>query len=133
MPVTRTPVNPWPWSVANGFNQAEVVEGATRVLVTSGQAAMTPDGRPVHPDDMTAQLTVALDNIEAVLRGAGMTLSDVVHISTYVTDVPAFFGAYPAMVERLTAAGVQPPHTVVGVTALAFPGLVVEIEVTAVA
>lgn len=133
MAVTRTPVDPWPWSVAMGFHQAEVVEGAHRVLVTSGQAAMSADGRPQHPGDMSAQLALTLDNVEAVLAGAGMGLSDVVHISTYTTDVDAFFAAYGAMVERLAAAGVQPPHTLVGVTRLASAELLVEVEVTAVA
>lgn len=133
MAVSRTPVNPWPWSVAMGYNQAEVVEGATRVLVTSGQAAMSPDGRSQHPGDMAAQLGLTLDNIEALLTASAMTMSDVVHITTYTTDVDAFFAAYGALVDRLTAAGVQPPHTLVGVTRLADPDLLVEIEVTAVA
>jgi enamine deaminase RidA (YjgF/YER057c/UK114 family) len=133
MAVRRTAVNPWPWSVAMSYNQAEVVEGASRVLVASGQAAMSPDGQPQHEGDMAAQLALCLDNIEAVLAGAGMTFSDVVHITTYTTDIDAFFAAYGALVDRLSSAGVTPPHTLVGVTRLAFPGLLVEIEMTAAA
>jgi enamine deaminase RidA (YjgF/YER057c/UK114 family) len=133
MTISRTSVDPWPWSTAMGFHQGEVIEGAGRVLVTSGQAAMSADGRPQHLGNMAAQLTLALDNVEAVLEAAGMSLSDVVHISTYTTDVDAFFAAYPEMVARLAAAGVEPPHTLVGISRLAFAGLLVEIEVTAVA
>jgi hypothetical protein len=46
MTVTRTSVNPWPWSLGYGFDQAQLVEGATRVLVLSGQAAVDADGTP---------------------------------------------------------------------------------------
>ena len=99
MTVSRTAVNPWPWSVAMGYNQGEVVQGGSRVLVTSGQAAMSPDGRPQHPGDMPAQVTLTLDNIQAVLDGAGMTFGDVVHINTYTTDVDAFFASYGLLVE----------------------------------
>ncbi|MGY1823616.1 RidA family protein [Geodermatophilus sp. SYSU D00079] len=132
MPVTRTPVNPWPWSLAIGFNQAEVVEGAGRVLVCSGQAAMSPEGTPQHPGDLAAQVTLALDNVEAVLREAGMTLANVVRLNTYTTDVDAMMGCYGTLAERLGAAGVRPAATLVGVTRLAFPELMVELEATAV-
>jgi enamine deaminase RidA (YjgF/YER057c/UK114 family) len=132
MTVTRTPVNPWTWSVAFGFNQAELVEGASRVLVCSGQAAVSPDGAPQHPGDLAAQVTLALDNIEAVLQDGGMTLADVVRLNVFTTDVDAMMGAWPALAERFGAAGIRPTSTLVGVTRLAFPELMVEIEATAV-
>ena len=133
MAVSRTPVNPWPWSVAMGFNQAELVEGTTRTLVCSGQTAMSPDGKPQHAGDMGAQVTLALDNVEAVLREAGMSLSDVVRLDIFTTDVDAFFTHYEGVAQRLAAAGVQPASTLLGVSRLAFPELLVELEVTAVA
>ena len=132
MAVSRTAVNPWPWSVAMGFNQAEVVTGGSRVLVCSGQAAMSADGKPQHPGDMAAQTTLALDNVEAVLQGAGMTMAHVVRLNIYTTDVDAFFESYGGLAGRFAAAGVQPPSTLVGVTRLAFPELLVELEATAV-
>lgn len=133
MAVSRTPVNPWPWSVGMGFNQAEIVEGKTRELVCSGQTAMSADGTPQHPGDMSAQLALALDNLEAVLKEADMTLADVVRLNIYTTDVDAFFASYGAMAERLAAAGVRPPGTLLGVSRLAFPELMVELEATAAA
>jgi enamine deaminase RidA (YjgF/YER057c/UK114 family) len=137
MPATttlqRTPVNPWPWSVAMGYNQAEVVEGATRVLVCAGQTAVSAEGTPQHPGDMAAQAALALDNLEAVLRDAGMTLANVVRLNIFTTDVDAFLAGYGAMAGRLGRAGVQPPGTLLGITRLAFPELLVEIEATAVA
>ena len=132
MPVERTAVNPWPWSVDMGFNQGEVVEGHRRTLFCSGQTAMSADGQPQHPGDMGAQVAMAVDNLEAVLGAAGMSLANVVRLNIYTTDVDEFFAHYEAMAARMAAAGVAPPGTLLGISRLAFPELMVEIEATAV-
>jgi enamine deaminase RidA (YjgF/YER057c/UK114 family) len=132
MTVSRTAVNPWAWSLGFGFNQAEIVEGAGRVLVLSGQAAAGPDGTTQHVGNFPAQVSLSLDNIETVLREAGMTLANVVRINVFTTDVDAMMGSWEDVVKRFSAAGVQPTSTLVGVTRLAFPEMMVEIEATAV-
>ena len=81
----RTPINPWSWSVKLGFDQGQLIEGHQRQLVCSGQDAVDADGTPQHPDDMAAQLDLALDNLQAVLAGADMTLADVVRLNVYTT------------------------------------------------
>lgn len=129
----RTVVNPWSWSVAMGFNQGEVVEGASRVLFCAGQTSVDENGAPQHPGDMGAQLSLALDNLEAVLRQAGMELANVVRLNIYTTDVDAFLATYENAAARTAAAGVAPPGTLLGVARLAFPELMVELEATAVA
>jgi enamine deaminase RidA (YjgF/YER057c/UK114 family) len=116
-----------------GFNQGEVVEGHRRVLFCAGQTAMSAEGRPQHAGDMGAQISMALDNLEAVLAGADMSLSNVVRLNIYTTDVDAFFASYGTMAERLGAAGVMAPGTLLGITRLAFPELMVELEATAIA
>jgi enamine deaminase RidA (YjgF/YER057c/UK114 family) len=108
------------------------VEGATRVLALSGQAAVDADGTPQHAGDIVAQVSLALDNLETVLGQAGMTLADVVRTTVFTTDVDAMMGAWEGLAQRFTAAGVRPSSTLVGVTRLAFPDLMVEIEATAV-
>ena len=132
MSIQRTAINPWPWSVDMGFNQGEVVEGHRRTLFCAGQTAMSAEGQPQHPGDMPAQVAMAVDNMEAVLRAAGMSLANVVRLNIYTTDVDEFFANYGVMAERLAAAGVAPPGTLLGVARLAFPELMVEIEATAV-
>ena len=132
MTATRTSVNPWPWSLGYGFDQAHLVEGATRVLVLSGQAAVDADGTPQHAGDLAAQVSLAVDNLETVLAEAGMTLADVVRMTVFTTDVDAMMSAWQGLSERFTTAGVRPTSTLVGVTRLAFPDLMVEIEATAV-
>lgn len=133
MTATRTPVNPWSWSLDYGFTQAELVEGAGRMLVLSGQGAAAADGSTQHAGDLPAQVSLSLDNIEAVLKEAGMTLANVVGIRVYTTDVDAMMGTWTDMISRFSAAGVQPTSTLLGVTRLAFPEMMVEIEATAVA
>jgi enamine deaminase RidA (YjgF/YER057c/UK114 family) len=129
----RAPVNPWPWSLGFAFNQAELIEGHRRVLVCSGQTATDGDGQPQHPGDMAAQLTLALDNLETVLAAAGMGLADVVRLGVFTTDVDRLLEEYQVVVDRLEAAGVRPPSTLLGVTRLAAPELLVELEATAMA
>ncbi|WP_199565497.1 RidA family protein [Spongiactinospora rosea] len=129
----RTAVNPWPWSVELGYNQGELVSGQTRTLYCSGQTAMSAEGKPEHADDMAGQLASSLDNLEAVLGEAGMTLADLVRLNVYTTDVDLLFQHYGVLASRLGAAGVAPSTTMLGVTRLAIPGLMVELEGTAVA
>jgi hypothetical protein len=45
---TVKPINPWPWSLKLGFDQAQVVEDHQRQLVCSGQDAVDADGNPQH-------------------------------------------------------------------------------------
>ena len=122
MGVERTAVNPCEWSSALGYHQGEVVSGNSRTLYCSGQTAMNADGKPEHVDDMAGQLALSLDNLEAVLADAGMSLANVVRLNVYTTDVDLLFQHYGVLAARLGAAGVAPPTTMLGVTRLAIPG-----------
>lgn len=116
-----------------GFNQGEVVSGHTRTLYCSGQTAMSDEGKPQHDGDMEAQLALSLANLEAVLGEADMSLANVVRLNVYTTDVDLLFQHYGVLASRLGAAGVAPATTMLGVTRLAIPGQLVELEGTAVA
>lgn len=133
MAIERTAVNPVTWSVGMGFNQGELVVGHPRTLYCSGQTAMGADGAPQHEHDMAAQVDLSLDNLEAVLREAGMSLADLVRLNVYTTDVDLLFQHYGILASRLSAAQVAPTTTMLGVTRLAIPGQMVELEGTAVA
>lgn len=125
-------VNPWTWSVELGYNQGEVVSGNARTLYCSGQTAVDGDGKPQHTGDMAAQLALSLDNLEAVLGEAGMSLANLVRLNVHTTDVDLLFRHYGVLASRLGAAGVAPTTTMLGVVRLAIPELMVEIEGTAV-
>src|ERR687896_2379830 len=83
----RKPINPWPWTIELGFDQAQLIEGHQRLLVCSGQDAVDADAQPQHPGDMAAQLELALDNLEAIVGAAEMTLANIVRLNIYTTDV----------------------------------------------
>lgn len=127
----RTAVNPWPWSQPLGYNQGEIITGMGRQLICAGQTAVDATGAPQHAGDMRAQIALALDNLEAVLRGADMSVCHVIRLVIYATDVDAALANFDLMGMRFGAAGVAPPMTLIGVTRLAIPGLMFEIEATA--
>lgn len=131
--MVRRIVNPWKWQDQFGFVQAHEVSAAQRMLLCAGQTSTDAEGRPVHPGDMRGQVSLALDNLETVPREAGLTLADVVRLSYYATDVEALFGAWDVVRDRLNRAGCRPASTLLGVTRLAFPELLIEIEATAAA
>ena len=128
----RRIVNPWTWQDEFGFVQANEVVGAERVLVCSGQTSVDADGQPLHEGNMSAQVAQAIDNLEIVLTAAGFTLADVVRLNYYVTDVEAFLEADQGSDARLARAGCLAASTLLGVSRLAIPSLMVEIEATAV-
>jgi enamine deaminase RidA (YjgF/YER057c/UK114 family) len=131
--VERTAVNPWAWSARFGYNQGELVTGQARTLYCAGQTAVNGEGEPQHAGDMAAQVALSLDNLEAVLAGGGMSLADLVRLTVYTTDVDLTLEHFGVLASRLGAAGAAPANTLVGVTRLAFPTLLIELEGTAVA
>ena len=62
-----------------------------------------------------------------------MTLANLVRLNVYTTDVDALLPHYGELAGRLGAAGVLPTTTMLGVSRLAVPGQLVELEGTAVA
>jgi enamine deaminase RidA (YjgF/YER057c/UK114 family) len=133
MTMERTAINPVAWSVDMGFNQGELVSGNTRTLYCSGQTAMGADGTPQHDGDMAAQLALSIDNLEAVLTDADMSLANLVRLNLFTTDVDLLVQHYGVLASRLGAARVAPATTMLGVTRLAIPGQMIELEGTAVA
>src|SRR3982750_2323907 len=110
----RAAVNPWLWSVPLGFDQAQLVEGHRRMLICSGQDAVDADGNPQHPGDMAAQLGLALDNLQAVLGGANMTLANVVRLNVYTTDVDSLLQHFAVLTQRCAGTGERFASTVLG-------------------
>ncbi len=124
-------VNPWKWQDQYGFSQAVETTSASRVLYCAGQASVDENGTPVHAGDMRKQIEQAFDNLETVLKAAGYSLANVVRLNYYTTDIDGFLRASDVVGARLAAAKCQPPGTLLGVSKLAFPGLMIEMEATA--
>jgi enamine deaminase RidA (YjgF/YER057c/UK114 family) len=124
-----TAINPSSWSTALGFDQGQLIEGHRRVLLCSGQDAVDADGTPQHPGDMAAQVELALDNLEAVLAGAGMTLANVARLNAYATDLDELLKHWGHVMKRFGDSRFA--TSLLGVTQLPAPGLVVMLEATA--
>lgn len=127
----RTPVNPWSWSLNIGYHQAELLEGAGRQLVCAGQTAVDAEGNPQHPGDMRAQMTLAMDNLETILSKAAMSPANITRLVIYSTDVDSTLQHFEVLGQRMGVFKASPPMTLVGVTRLAIPSLLFEIEATA--
>lgn len=129
----RTAVNPWDWSLKLGYNQAEIISGTSRQLICAGQTAVDGEGNPQHQGDMRGQIGLALDNLEAVLAGADMRLGDIIRLGVFATDVDEALRHFDVLGMRFGAVQAAPPMTLLGVSRLALPGLMFEIEATAAA
>jgi 2-iminobutanoate/2-iminopropanoate deaminase len=69
---------------AGGYAQALLVSGTSRQLYISGQIPSTRDG--VVPDSFAEQSLLAWRNVEAQLHAAGMTLDNLVKVTTFLSD-----------------------------------------------
>jgi enamine deaminase RidA (YjgF/YER057c/UK114 family) len=126
----RTSINPWSSSIELGFDQAQLIEDHQRLLVVSGQDAVDANGHSQHPGDMAAQLGLALDNLEAVLAAADMTLANVVRLTVYTTDMDELLKHWASLTGRFDS---RFATSLLGVTQLPAPQLLVMLEATAVA
>ncbi len=129
--VKRAAVNPWSWSQNLGYNQAELLTGANRYLVCAGQTSVDACGNPQHPGNMRRQIALAIDNLEAVLKAADMGLANVVRLNIYTTDVDETLKHFDVLGARLRPLGATPPMTLLGVSRLAMPALMFEVEAAA--
>ena len=127
------PLNPQTWLGAFHLNQAIEVTGGQRTLFVSGQTSNDASGAAQHPGDLVAQFKLAWANLVEVLAAAGMTPANIVRLNLYTTDVDAFMASAGEIVPLWAQAGAKPVSTLLGVTRLFDPSIMVEIEATAVA
>ena len=132
MTTSRTAINPVSWSQQLGFDQAQLVEGQRRQLFVSGQDAVDATGNPQHDGDMAAQLELSIDNLEAILAAADMSLANVVRLNAYTTDFDDLLKNWATLTGRFGDSDGGFATTLLGVSRLPAPGLLVMLEATAV-
>ncbi len=117
----------WSWDDKMPFAQGKRVGP---FIYTAGQAALEPDGRIAGKGDIKAQTRKTFENIRTVLKLAGADLSDIVKITTYITDESKFNDMLEARAEVFGKN--LPASTAVIVKALAFPEMMIEVEAVAI-
>ncbi len=105
------------------------VDNPATLIFLSGQLSRDADGNLVGPGDMTEQTRQAIRNMQAVLEAAGGSLSDIVSIVVYTTDIRQFKEIVAARMEFFKDN--LPTSTIVEVNHLADPGLLIEFQATA--
>ncbi len=115
-----------PWEATAGYSRAIVVGDTCWVAGTTDAGA---DGRSRHPGDVGAQARAVLEIIETALVDAGFAMTDVVRTRMFVTDITrsAEIGAVHGEVFGV----IRPAATMVEVSALMEPSLLIEIEAEA--
>jgi enamine deaminase RidA (YjgF/YER057c/UK114 family) len=97
-------------------------------LRCSGMIGFRPDLSV--PEDPTAQFTLAFQNLRGLLAEAGLTFANVTEMTTYHVGLRAHMQAFTAVKDKFMSAP-YPAWTAVGISELASPGALVEIQVTA--
>jgi enamine deaminase RidA (YjgF/YER057c/UK114 family) len=119
-------------SLPHGFSQVVVASGRTTVFI-SGQTAWDAQKRLVGGASLLEQSRQALRNVQTAVEAAGGTLRDVVALRVYVVDDQAeSAGAVGRALKEFFSSESPPASTWIGVSALAVPEFLVEIEATAV-
>ena len=122
--------NPAGLWTAKRLTQMVEVEGAARLIFLSGQTAADASYK-VHSGDIRKQTEAVYDNIEIALRAAGATLANVIKTTTYLTSADYIGPSREVRVERYKNLEAPPANTLLIVSRLAEPEMLVEIEVIA--
>ncbi len=126
-------INPTPWLQGFGMNHGIEISGGQRTLYLSGQTSSAADGSALHAGDLVAQFGTAWSNLKDALAEAKMTPANIVRLNIYTTDVDKFMGSAAELIPVLAKDGAQPVSTLLGVTRLYDPAILIELEATAVA
>jgi enamine deaminase RidA (YjgF/YER057c/UK114 family) len=124
-------VQPKTLAEQHGYTYVVETTGPGRTVYIAGQLGLDMENKIVGaPGDFRAQASKAIENLEAALASVGGRLSDVVKITNFLTDM-SHIGAYREVRDKYFKEP-RPASTAVGISALARPGALFEIEAIAV-
>jgi len=123
---TSTFSNPPGLSTPRGYSHVVDVP-AGRTLYIAGQVAFDAQGNVVGKGDVRAQTEQTFRNLKTALESSGASFADVVKLNWYVRDISQL-AVYREVREQFLGTGPRPASTLVEVTGLALPDLLIEIE-----
>lgn len=116
-----------PEPAGEAYSHCLVVDGQ---IFLSGMIAVGPDGQPVGGADVYLQAKECIDKCRLLLDAAGASLADVVKMTVYLTDMSKREGWNRVREEAFVPP--RPCSTLIEVKGLARPGMLIELDVTAV-
>ncbi len=116
----------WAWDDKIPMSQGVKIGN---LIFISGQIALDPGGKIVGENDMVVQSERVYENISAILEQAGGSIDDIVKVTAYLTDMSRY--QQYNQVRAKFFGNRRPASTTVAVSALAFKGLLVEVEAVA--
>ena len=125
----RQDTNPEELHPAPGFSHVTEAKG-TRLVYFAGQLALDPEFGIVGGDDLGEQTKAAMRNLETAMEAVGVGWDDIVRRTIYTLH-PTEYEVITAAIDEVTGGADYPAQTIIGVTGLAVPGCLIEIECTA--
>ena len=116
------------------FSEVVTATGPAKMIFLAGVGAEDENGKPgdiLHKDDFVGQCKYAYDKIKRLLEKHGAGFGDVVKIVSYVTDMRYQPDYGKCRVEEF-GSNPLPAHTLLNISQLAWPGMMIEIDVTAI-
>ncbi len=123
-------INPDGLLASPDFTQVVTATGS-KIIHISGQVAWDNDEGLIGEGDFAAQAQRAYENLATCIAAAGATINDVAKTTVYIVDYSPSVRHALANARNAVFNGPNPPaSTLIGVQALAFPGLLIEVEAT---
>ena len=112
-----------------GFSHVTEAKG-TRLVYFAGQLALDQEFGILGGDDLGEQTKAAMRNLETAMKAVGVGWDDIVRRTIYTLH-PTEYEVITAAIDEVTGGADHPAQTLIGVTGLAVPGCLIEIECTA--
>lgn len=129
MNVSRELITPSKLHPSPGFSHIAIAPAGGRIACIAGQVALAPDFSVIGGDDLGEQTKAAMRNLQVALDAIGAGWGDVIRRTIYTLH-PTGYEVMTAAIEEIQGSSEHPAQTIVGVTGLAVPGLLIEIEAT---
>jgi enamine deaminase RidA (YjgF/YER057c/UK114 family) len=125
-------LNPAALPAARGYSQVADVPPNSRLVVLSGQVPLDSTGQLVGGASFEAQAEQVFRNLNLGLAAAGASFKDVVKITYFLVDVPSHVAALRTVRDRYINTAAPPTSSLIQVSGLFRPDVLLEIEVLAV-
>ena len=121
-------LNPAGLPVLPGFSQV-VTATEGKIVFISGQVALNANNEVVGKGDLRAQVVQTFENLKGALAAVGATFDDVLKTNTYIVNyTPDMIGVVREVRSQYLPREKAPASTLIGVQALVFEDLLIEIE-----